>query len=284
MADVDDLSPQSSAWVRRWLQERSGICILEDQDYLVPARLGQVARTVQMTVPEVVDRLRAGDPVIADAAMNALTTHETSWFRDVHAFEAIGDVHLPALIARNAHRKRLRVWSAAASSGQELYSVALMLAERFDVALRDWAVHLVGTDVATDMVRRAQTGRFSQLEVDRGLPARLLVKYFERTGVHWQLDPAVRRMASFHVHNLVTDPPPGQFDLILCRYVLIYFDEPTRARVVAALRDALAPGGVLLIGAGEIGGKAMGELRPEVHGRGVSYVHRDYDPAETEKR
>lgn len=268
----DQLSRHDFDWLRRWVQDRSGVSIREDQDYLVHARLSPIARAESTTPTGIVSRLRRADQRTEIAVIDAMTTNETSWFRDIGTFKALEDRIIPECLEARRRERTLNVWTPAVASGQELFSLSMLLHDRFPELAAGWRVTLAGTDIATTMVARCLDGRYSQMEVDRGLPARYLVRYFERDGHRWSVRPEIRQMARFSQQNLICDQPPGMFDLIMCRYVLIYFEEETRVRVVERLVSALRPGGVLVLGAGEIGGRAVAGLRQETHGKGMFYA------------
>ena len=199
-----------------------------------------------------VRKLRAGPPAALElAVVEALTTNETSFFRDWKPFEALRQSILPDLIARNAATRRLDLWSAACSSGQEIYSLAMLLREHFP-QLGTWEVALHAADLSTEMVERTRAGRFTQLEVNRGLPAPLLVKYFRREADAWRIDPTLRALVRPIQLNLAAPwPTLPQMDLVLLRNVLIYFDVPTKKLVLDRIRQRLRPGGVLFLGTAE---------------------------------
>lgn len=243
------LSPAAFHYVRDLVRAESAISLPDGKEYLVEARLAPVAeREGLSSVAELVDRLVLGKPGLRDDVVQAMTTNETSFFRDLHPFQALRDVVLPEAIAANGGR-RLRLWSAAASTGQEAYSLAMLVQEHF-AAVPD--VTILGTDLSRDVLARATAGRFSQLEVNRGLPAALLVRYFERSGAEYLVKPDLRRRVEFRQLNLARPwPPIPQMDVVLLRNVLIYFDPPARLAVLDQVARVLAPGGVLFLGGTE---------------------------------
>ncbi len=222
------------------VRARSGIVIEPGKEYLVRSRLSRVMREQGFaTVAELVLALRSRRPVPEDTVLestvlesrvlestvlDALTSTETSFFRDIHPFDALRTTIVPELLERRATSCRLNVWCAAASSGQEPYSVCMLLREHFP-ELATWEVTVSATDLSPSMIERASAGRFSQLEVNRGVPSQYLEKYFEPDGASWQVVPAVREMVQFRVANLI-DPigAVGPFDLVLIRNVLGAFD------------------------------------------------------------
>lgn len=248
------IDPVDFALVARVVHERSGIFLGPGKEYLVDARLAVLARHEAIgSVAEVVQRLRArpGGP-LAHKVVEAMTTNETLWFRDVRPFDALRTEVLPELVRARADIRRLAVWSAAASTGQEAYSIAMVVREHFP-ELAGWQVDIVGTDLSTEVLGRARAGRYTQLEVNRGLPASLLVKWFARDGVQWRVSDELRAMVRFDELNLVAPAWTGvpRADIVFLRNVMIYFDLPTRRRILQRLRSAMAPDGYLFLGAGE---------------------------------
>ena len=178
-----------------------------------------------------------------------MTTNETYFFRDPAHYDAIRTVLLPRLKEERQDTKKLRFWSAAASTGQEAYSLAMLLLEE---GLSDWNIQILGTDFSSQVVERARSGKYQQIEVNRGLPAALLVKYFRRSGVDWQLSEPVRRMVRFETIDLRKSMRAlGPFDLVFCRNVMIYFDAETKKNILKELHGTLFRGGWLLLGGAE---------------------------------
>jgi chemotaxis protein methyltransferase CheR len=178
-----------------------------------------------------------------------MTTNETYFFRDPAHYEAIRTVLLPRLKEDRRDMKKLRFWSAAASTGQEAYSLAMLLLQE---GFSDWNIEILGTDFSSQVLERARSGRYQQIEVNRGLPAALLVKHFRRSGVEWQLSEPVRRMARFETIDLRKSMRAlGPFDLVFCRNVMIYFDTETKKNILKELHGTLFRGGWLLLGGAE---------------------------------
>ncbi len=242
------------AFFADFLRGRSAISIGPGKEYLVESRLAPVARDGgYRDISSLIEELRRPRPDagVCDRVVQAMTTNETSFYRDVHPFEALRESLVPAAMTSNAGLRRLSVWSAACSTGQELYTIAMTLEENFP-ALSGWDVRLVGTDLSSDVVSRARQGSFSPLEVNRGLPASLLLKYFERVGRNYVIDARLRERCQFQELNLAgTWPVLPMFDIVFCRNVLIYFDMPVKRRILAKIRQRLVPGGVLVLGAAE---------------------------------
>jgi chemotaxis protein methyltransferase CheR len=240
-------------FLRGLIRERSAIVLEPGKEYLVESRLGPLLR--QRGFPsavELVAALRAAPRgELARVVVEAMTTNETSFFRDVHPFETLRTTILPELLVARALERKLRIWSNACSSGQEAYSIAMLLAEHFP-QLRDWDVSILATDLSRDMVHRTQEGTYGQLEVNRGLPASHLAKYFIRCGTHWQVKPDLRRLVQAREMNLAEPwPPLVRFDVIMLRNVLIYFDLETKRAILRRARQVLRPDGVLFLGSAE---------------------------------
>jgi len=240
-------------FVRSLVRRHSGITLDPNREYLVRSRLQPVGESHGFgSLGELVRGLQGfANPELERAVVEAMTTGETSFFRDRHPFEALRTGILPELIARRAGVRRLRLWSAACASGQEAYSLAMLLAEHFP-ELADWEVTILATDLSRPMVERTREGRYDQVEVSRGLPAGLLTKHFGREGTHWRVVPALRRLVHARQLNL-TGPWPSleRPDVVLLRNVLIYFDEPTRHLILERARREMSPDGVLFLGSAE---------------------------------
>jgi chemotaxis protein methyltransferase CheR len=241
-------------YVQKLVMESSAIVLSEDKNYLVESRLAPLARSLGLAnVDGVVDHMRKRrDLRLEQKVIEAMTTNETSWFRDRKPFDALQYHILPALLEANSASRHLRIWSAACSSGQELYSLAILLEENFPQLHHGWQVELVGTDLNTEMVDKAAGGLFSTLEVNRGLPASLLVRYFTQEGTCWRAGASLRARTRFAQLNLIKMwPALPTFDIVLLRNVLIYFDVSTKRQVLNRVVRQLAPRGYLLLGTGE---------------------------------
>jgi chemotaxis protein methyltransferase CheR len=247
------LSAASFEYVRQVLRERTGHQLGDDKVYLVETRLFPLARQCGFdSVDELVQHLRWGPrSELLQQVLDAMTISETSFFRDGRPFDDLREVVLPELIRRRAGERRLHIWSAACASGQEPYSLALLVCAGFP-ELDGWTVHLLASDQSRAMLARARRGWFSTLEVGRGVPADVLERFFRRVDDGWQVGREVRRLVEFLPINLV-EPWPAlpRMDLVLLRNVLIYFDLPTKQRVLAQVRRVLRPDGYLLLGGAE---------------------------------
>jgi chemotaxis protein methyltransferase CheR len=235
------------------VKQRSGLVLTKDKAYLLESRLMPVARKWNMKGLDdlaITVRTRRDEALLRDIT-EAMTTNESSFFRDQKPFDQFQNLVLPTMLETRAARKHIRIWSAACSSGQEAYSLAMLLTENA-ARLAGWRIEIIGTDISAEMVERARAGIYSQFEVQRGLPIQLLVKHFKQDGDKWQISPEMRRMASFREFNLLGDLSSlGQFDVVFCRNVLIYFDQPTKTKVLEGLARQMAPDGVLYLGGAE---------------------------------
>lgn len=258
------------------LKERSGFVISNEKVYLLESRLLPVARSNGFqTLDELIRamRLPTGEKLQSDA-VEAMTTNETFFFRDKTPFEHLEEVILPHMLMERARTRRLRIWCAAASTGQEPYSIAMSLKEISD-KIGGWHVDIIGTDISGEVLEKAKAGLYSQFEVQRGLPIQKLVKYFKQVGELWQVDSNLRAMVDYRSFNLLNDfAPLGKFDIIFCRNVLIYFDRDGKADVLDRLSKQLAPDGYLLLGAAETVIGLTDEFKPVSGKRGL-YQHTD---------
>jgi chemotaxis protein methyltransferase CheR len=245
------LSPANYAFLQQYVHRESGIALGPDKLYLLQSRLQPLLEQERLaSLDELCVRLRtAPSEALRRRVVESITTHETQFFRDPPVYEMLRNDLIPELARDRQAAKSLRIWCAACSSGQEPYSLAMMLLE---AGYGDWNIQILGTDLSSRILERARAGRYLQIEVNRGLPAALLVKHFERAGPDWQLRDTVRRMARFTAFDLRQSMQSlGPFDLVLCRNVLIYFEVETRKKILAGIRGVLSPGGCLLLGASE---------------------------------
>lgn len=244
---------QSFAALATLLRARSGLCITRDKIYLVRARLEPVARENGFdSLDALVARLHApaAEPLIA-CVVEAMTINETLFFRNGRPFEHLARVALPLLIATRPPGQALRIWSAAASTGQEAYSIAMTVADLAPLP-GGRRVEIVASDIAAAPIARARAGLYTGFEVQRGLPPALLARHFRQDGALWQISAPLRRAVAFRVFNLLDDPRPlGRFDIVFCRNVLLYFDTETKIRVLALLRRVMPPDGLLYLGGAE---------------------------------
>jgi chemotaxis protein methyltransferase CheR len=247
------LSTAEFNYVRRLVLEQSAIVLEEDKGYLVESRLLPLARREGFpSLSRFVEKLQSEHfNGLHRQVVEAMTTNETSFFRDFHPFEAMRKSVLPDLIAKRAPTHELAIWCAACSAGQEPYSLAMLLREHFP-SLAAWKVRITATDLSTEILARAREGRYSQLEVNRGLPAPLLVKYFQKQGCDWYLRDDLRRMVEYQVLNLAGPwPPLFPADIVMLRNVLIYFGTDTKKEILGKVRKVLKPDGYLFLGGAE---------------------------------
>ena len=247
------MTPHDFDFLRRLLKDRSGLVLSAEKDYLLESRLLPLARRHGMTsLGELASRLRqTGNTALAIAVTEAMTTNETFFFRDRIPFDHLRDTIIPALVAARSREKRIRIWCTAAASGQEPYSIAMML-KAMAAQLTGFRIDILATDLSVEVIARAKAGLYSQFEVQRGLPIQLLVKYFKQQGERWQIDEAIRKMVQFRPFNLLEDMVPlGRFDVVFCRNVLIYFDQPTKVDVLERIARLIEPDGYLVLGAAE---------------------------------
>jgi chemotaxis protein methyltransferase CheR len=241
-------------YVREVVRARSAIVVDASKTYLIESRLGPVVRRSGLgTIGDLVAAMRRDERgPLHDLVVDAMTTNETTFFRDIGLWTALGRRILPDLLEARKTTRTLTIWCAACSSGQEPYSVAMTLLDRFPHVVRDWNVRIIATDLSAEMLGRAAAGRYTQLEVNRGLPAPSLVRHFRRDGAMWQISDQIRQMVEFRTVNLVEQWPfiPA-VDLLFMRNVLIYFDLETKRRILARARQALRPDGHLLLGTSE---------------------------------
>jgi chemotaxis protein methyltransferase CheR len=240
-------------FVRRFIRDEAGIVLETGKEYLVEARLTPLAQAQGFAhASSLIDEVRrASRSPLSRRVVDALTTNETSFFRDVEPFEVLRTEVLPELVSARRTTRALHIWCAAASTGQEPYSLAMLIEEHFP-ELHDWRVTILATDISTDALVRARAGRYSQFEINRGLPARYLIKYFDKVGLDWEIHASIRRRVEFREMNLArTWPPMPHADVVFLRNVLIYFDVDTKRNVLARVRRILRPDGYLFLGAAE---------------------------------
>lgn len=235
------------------LKQRSGLVLPIDKVYLLESRLTPIAHkrgleTLDDLVNEV--RLKRKEDLLTEIT-EAMTTNESFFFRDNKPFDLFKDTVMPQLMQSRQSNRRLRIWCAAASTGQEPYSLAIILKE-MEAKLPGWKIEIIGTDISQEVLDKAKIGLFSQFEVQRGLPIQLLIKYFNQVGDMWQISDEIKNMVSYRKFNLL-DPFTllGSFDVIFCRNVLIYFDQPTKTEVLERMRKLIPDDGTLFLGAAE---------------------------------
>jgi chemotaxis protein methyltransferase CheR len=270
------MRPEDFDLVSALVKKRSGLVLSRDKLYLVETRLGPVARRHgAASVAELISKLGATAPesLLAEVT-EAMTTNETSFFRDKIPFDLLTEYILPSLLAARAKQRLIRIWCAASSTGQEPYSIAMLLKE-MPRETAGFRFEIFASDISNEVIERAKRGVYSQFEVQRGLPVKHLVKYFKKTDDYWQIDDQIRAMVNHRTFNLLDDLRIlGTFDLIFCRNVLIYFDQPTKRQVLERIAQQLAPDGFLVLGAAETVIGVTEALKPCDGKRGL-YVRAD---------
>lgn len=250
MVQSEGLSAENVHFLQKWIHRESGFVIDQGNSYLLHSRLTRVLERERLqSVDALCARLRGSAPSIARQVIEAMTTHETFFFRDKAPFDALRNHIVPTLINGPKNGRRLTLWSAAASSGQESYSLAMLLLE---MGLNSHEVDIFATDLSNEALRKARLGTYGRFDVNRGLPEGYLERYFEPSGTEWQVKDHVRKMVRFQQLDLRSSLRSyGPFDLVLCRNVLIYFDTATKAKILGEIRRTLHHGGYLLLGAAE---------------------------------
>jgi len=246
------MTPAEFEFVSQMLKRRSGLVLNSDKLYLLESRLGPVARKHSLAgLPAIAAKLKAGDEALARDVTEAMTTNESFFFRDKTPFDHFEKLMLPAMLKARAGSKRLRIWCAAASTGQEPFSLAMLLKEK-QALVKDWRIDILGTDLSSEVLTRAKSGLYSQFEVQRGLPVQLMVKYFAKERDQWRIKDDIRSMVEYRQMNLLDSfVGLGTFDIIYCRNVLIYFDEATKRGILERMAQLLPDDGYLLLGAAE---------------------------------
>lgn len=258
------------------LKRRSGLTLTPDKIYLLESRLTPLARKRGLEgLDQLVQKLRTSrDEGLLVDVTEAMTTNESFFFRDNTPFDLFRDKVLPVMEKNRATQRRMRIWCAAASTGQEPYSLAIILREAW-VKWKNWSLDMVGTDLSQDVLEKAKAGAYTQFEVQRGLPIQMLIKYFQQEGDTWQLSRDIRSMVQYRPFNLLSPfTGLGTFDVIYCRNVLIYFDQPTKKDVLERMTRCLADDGALFLGAAETVLGITDTLRPVKGYRGM-YVKND---------
>jgi len=265
------ITPAAFAALADLLKTKSGLVIGPDKTYLLETRLAPILKRTGLTdLNALADRVRRAplDPLARDV-VEAMTTNESFFFRDDKPFQHFRTQALPRLLAARPHNATLRIWSAASSSGQEAYSLAMILAES-RASLGGRTVEILGTDIARDQLHRAEQGVYTQFEVQRGLPVQMLMRYFKKDDANWRISDAIRSMVKFREWNLLGDLRAlGRFDIVFCRNVLIYFDQPTKARVLEAIAAQMPADGALYLGGAETVLGITGRFAPMPGERGV---------------
>ncbi|NVK34489.1 MAG: protein-glutamate O-methyltransferase CheR [Rhodobacteraceae bacterium] len=247
------MTPQEFEFLKTFLKDRSGLVLSNDKQYLVESRLIPVAKKANLeTLSGLIGNLKInGSSKLALDVIEAMTTNESFFFRDKTPFDHFNDTMLPSLLQSRSSSRTLKIWCAAASTGQEPYSLAMCIKEAA-AKLGGWRTRILGTDLSNEVLEKARTGIYSQFEVQRGLPIQLLLKYFEQKGDMWQINPDMRAMIEWKQLNLLDNfSHLGEFDVLFCRNVLIYFDQATKSQILDRLAKMVPADGFLVLGAAE---------------------------------
>ncbi len=247
------INPADFDYISKIVREQCAIVLEKGKEYLVESRVMPLVHQEKLESIENLVRKIKADPrgPLKDTVIEAMTTNETSFFRDIHPFETLKKEIFPELMEKRKIQKELNIWCGASSSGQEPYSLVMLLKNNFP-QLNTWKLNFSASDISNQMLNRCRSGIYSQLEVNRGLPAPLMVKYFERIGTEWQVKEELRKMIEFRIINLSDRwPLMPKLDLVMMRNVLIYFDVEMKKKILGQVRQLLRPDGYLFLGAAE---------------------------------
>lgn len=265
------MTPNEFDYLRSYLKQQSGLVLTAEKQYLIESRLLPVARKAGLaSLSALVAKMREpGQATICEAVVEAMTTNESFFFRDKTPFEHFVDTMLPKMLEARARDRRIRIWCAAASTGQEPYSLAMCLKEA-EAKLAGWRVEIVGTDLSNEVLDKAKAGVYSQFEVQRGLPINHLLKYFTQNGDTWQISSQLRSMVSYRKLNLLENfSSLGQFDIGFCRNVPIYFDNQTKIDILGRISKMMPADGFLVLGAAETVVGLTDAFKPMTDKRGL---------------
>jgi chemotaxis protein methyltransferase CheR len=268
------MRPEDFKYLSSLVKRESGLILSEDKSYLLESRLMPLARKRNLNgLEELVDTAIKGiDATLTKDITEAMTTNESFFFRDIKPFDIFRDAALPFFLDRRKLQRSLRIWCAAASSGQEPYSIAMILNE-MAAKFGGWKTDIVGTDISTEILDKAEKGIYSQFEVQRGLPVQFLVKYFEKAEENWQISDVLKKMIQYKEFNLLKDLQSlGKFDIVFCRNVLIYFDQETKGKVLEQICRLMPDDGLLFLGGAETVLGISDRFKPVPNFRGLYQV------------
>ena len=268
--------PAEYEYLKTFLKSRSGLVLANEKQYLVESRLLPVARKHGLSsISDLVGKLKGvGSQALQDAVVEAMTTNESFFFRDKTPFEHFRETMLPHLLKARASSRKIRIWCAAASTGQEPYSIAMILKELAS-QVSGWRVEIIGTDLSGDVLEKAKIGIYTQFEVQRGMPVQMLLKYFTQQGDLWQIAPELRSMIQWKKMNLLESfAGLGQFDIVFCRNVLIYFDQQTKVDILERVQKQMPEDGFMVLGAAETVVGLTNAFAPVPGKRGLYGVNR----------
>ena len=265
------MKPDEFDFLSQHVKDTSGLVLKQEKAYLLESRLMPLVRQHGLNdLSDLVTALRSKSIATLDNEITeAMTTNESFFFRDNKPFDLFRDNVLPEIIKNRASKKSFKIWCAAASSGQEPYSLAMILLEKA-AELAGWRYEITGTDISKDILKKAENGIYTQFEVQRGLPIQLLVKYFEKNGDGWQANEKLRSVVKYKYFNLLDNLKPlGQFDIVFCRNVLIYFDQETKGQVLDQISELMPDDGILFLGGAETVLGISDKFKPVPGQRGV---------------
>lgn len=265
------MSPEDFDFISTLIKQRSGLALTVDKGYLLESRLMPVARRHGLKgLDDLIDSLRKHkEEKLTIEVTEAMTTNESFFFRDIKPFDLLRDFVLPPILEKRAHNKHLRIWCAAASSGQEPYSIAIVLKE-LGARLAGWKIDIVGTDISKDIIAKAESGIYTQFEVQRGMPIQLLLKYFDKVDESWHIKNEIKSMVKYRYFNLLDKLGPlGGHDIVFCRNVLIYFDPETKGTVLGEIHKLMPDDGMLFLGGAETVLGVTDKFKPVPSQRGV---------------
>ncbi|MBT3989582.1 MAG: protein-glutamate O-methyltransferase [Rhodospirillaceae bacterium] len=268
------MTPEDFEFLSTMVKRESGLILTEDKSYLLESRLMPLARKRELGgLEDLVQLCKKGtDSSLVKDITEAMTTNESFFFRDIKPFDIFRDATLPFFLDRRSTQRSVRIWCAAASSGQEPYSLAMVLNE-MSAKFMGWKTEIIGTDISTEILEKASNGLYSQFEVQRGLPVQFLVKYFEKVDENWQISKALRDMIQYKEFNLLDSLTPlGKFDIVFCRNVLIYFDQETKGKVLDRICDLMPNDGLLFLGGAETVLGISDKFKPVPNFRGIYQV------------
>ena len=265
------MNPEDFNFISTLIKTRSGLALTPDKAYLLESRLMPVARKHGHNgLEDLIGALKArNEENLIIEVVEAMTTNESFFFRDTKPFDLLRDEVLPPILEKRADRKHLKIWCAAASSGQEPYSIAIVLKE-MGAQLAGWKIDMVGTDISNEILEKASNGKYSQFEVQRGMPIQLLLKYFDKKDETWEIKQEVRDMVKYRYFNLLDKLAPlGSFDIVFCRNVLIYFDPKTKGEVLEQIASLMPEDGMMFLGGAETVLGVTDKFQPVKGKRGV---------------
>ena len=265
------MNPEDFNFISTLIKTRSGLALTPDKAYLLESRLMPVARKHGHNgLEDLIGALKArNEENLIIEVVEAMTTNESFFFRDTKPFDLLRDEVLPPILEKRADRKHLKIWCAAASSGQEPYSIAIVLKE-MGIQLAGWRIDIVGTDISNEILEKASNGKYSQFEVQRGMPIQLLLKYFDKKDETWEIKQEVRDMVKYRYFNLLDKLAPlGSFDIVFCRNVLIYFDPKTKGEVLEQIASLMPEDGMMFLGGAETVLGVTDKFQPVKGKRGV---------------